>query len=228
MEGTRTPPDPWRLRRWKRTRLGLLLSAIGFLLAWIPLVAAIGALPIAFGSTFLFTGARAVGRRHENAVLIAYLALTVGGVAVGGLVGAFLLQAYHASKSGLALSTLSEPVALMIWGTLPGTVVIGGGFGLQALHLVPRRHRRTLVLTVATLAATAAAATVLSAHEATALPDARVTVASMLDLLTRLSLYRMVEAPSYLLLAILYFVAYWDAGIETAGPAPGSPRGAQS
>src|SRR3990172_1711775 len=86
-------------RRWRRSRTGLVLTAIGLLISWIPIVAAISLFFLSFGSTFLFLGARAAGRTHEVRVVLAFLMLAVGGVVIGVLLGVFLLEAYSAARA---------------------------------------------------------------------------------------------------------------------------------
>ncbi|HEV8594352.1 MAG TPA: hypothetical protein VGR51_02365, partial [Thermoplasmata archaeon] len=140
-----------RVRSWRRTRRGLVLTAVGLLLSWIPFVAAIAAIFLSLGSTFLFLGARAVHRRHEVAVVLAFLLLTIGGVIVGILVGAFLLQGYEAAVQGHPLRDLRDPASLLIWASLPATAFVIAGFALQVVHLIPPRRRLALVLVSAFL-----------------------------------------------------------------------------
>lgn len=212
--------DAWRARRWRRTRLGLGLTALGLLLAWIPFVSVLAALFLSFGSTFFFLGARAVGRRHETLVALAFLALAIGGVVITLLVGAFLLRAYDAARVGQAMVVLREPANLMVWGTLPATVAIAAGFGLQVAALVPRGHHKRLVLLCTVLATTAALATWLSASDVEALGNAPVRTGTMLDFVFRLSAYRIAEAPAYVGLAFLHILVYWDTTPRVFGNAP--------
>jgi len=209
---------PTRPPRWvRRTRWGLLLTALGLLLSWTPFVAALGALFLSLGSTFLFLGARGAGRRHEVAVVLAFFLIAIGGVAIGFLLGAFLLQAYDAANGGRALSTLRDAAGLLIWATLPATFVITAGFGLQIALLLPRRRQAVLVAFCLALASSAALATWLSAPEIATLGVGRVRASTITDFILRLSLYRMVEAPAYVGLGILYLAAYADA-VLTVGP----------
>ena len=219
-----------RERWWRRTRLGLLLTGVGLLVGWIPIVAAVAALFLALGSTFLFLGAKAAGRRHEVLVVLSYLVMTVGGVLVAMFVGSFLLQAYDGAKRGLPLASLEEPALLMIWWTLPASVAIAAGFVLQVLLLLPRRQQRLMILLSLVLVVTATSATVLGAAEVASLGPQPVTASTIFDFLIRLSLYRMLEAPAYIGLAVLYFLGYWDAGLtlpRESVPAP-SPAEGQS
>jgi len=198
-------------RWWRRTRIGLALSAIGLLVSWIPIVAVFGAFFLSFGSTFLFLGAKAAGRRHEVAVVVAFLALAIGGVIVGVLVSAFSLEALEAARQGLPMRSLQEPANLMLWATLPASFALAAGFGLQVVYLIPRRSRTLLLLLSISLILTAIATTWLAAPEVTALNEAPVRGATYADFMIRISVYRMIEAPAYVGLAILYLASYWNA-----------------
>jgi hypothetical protein len=200
-----------------------VLTAVGLLLSWIPFVAAIAAIFLSLGSTFLFLGARAVHRRHEVAVVLAFLLLTIGGVIVGILVGAFLLQGYEAAVQGHPLRDLRDPASLLIWASLPATAFVIAGFALQVVHLIPPRRRLALVLVSAFLFAAATAATVLSDPELASLDDRLARGALIADFLLRISLYRMIEAPAYVGLAILYLEAYWENALRAEGGPAAAP-----
>lgn len=192
-------------------------------MSWIPIVAAVAALFLSFGSTYLFLGAKAAGRRHEVAVVVAFLVLTIGGVILAILVGSFLLQAYNAAQEGLPLSDLRDPAFLLVWASLPATVLVAAGFAVQVVLLVPSRQRRFLWIATAGLVAAAVLATWLADPELAAL-DARLTRGALVvDFVLRVSLYRMLEAPAYVALAILYLTTYWEAVPRPEGrgaPAP--------
>ncbi|HYS72043.1 MAG TPA: hypothetical protein VEM95_06435 [Thermoplasmata archaeon] len=202
----------------RRTRRGLLLTALGLMLSWIPFVSAVGALLLSLGSTFLFLGARGAGRRHEIAVVLAFLVLAIGGVAIGFLLGTFLLQAYDAAFAGRPFSTLRDAASLLVWATLPATVAVASGFGLQVVALLPPRRQRVLLGLCALLVASAVAATWLSDPEVAALGPVRVTYGSVSEFLLRLSLYRMVEAPAYIGLGLLYLATYLDTSLAGRFP----------
>jgi len=187
------------------------------------LVAAVAALFLSLGSTFLFLGARAAGRRHEVSVVLAFALLTAGGVIIGVAVGSFLLQSYDAAREGLPLRDLRDTASLLIWGTLPGTALIVAGFALQVFHLLPHRERLILVLLSVFLIAAAVGATVLADPELAALDDRFTRGALIADFLLRVSLYRLLEAPSYIGLAILYLTAYWEIDPHAERPARTAP-----
>ena len=207
---------------WRRTRRGLLLTAIGLLISWIPFVAVVSVFFLSFGSTFLFLGARAAGRKHEVCVVLAFLMLAVGGVVIGILLGAFLLEAYGAARAGLPLSTIRDIAGLVVWGTLPATFVISAAFASQVVTLLPRRQAFTLLGLCGLLAATATLATWFSGSEVVALGAVPIRTATVADFLFRISVYRLVEAPAYVGLAILHVMAYWELS------APGGTAGASA
>ena len=209
-----------RERLWRRTRLGLLLSAVGLLVSWIPIVAVLGAIFLSVGSTFLFLGARAAGRKHEVAVVVAYLVLTVAGAIIGVLLSAFLLQAYDASQRGLPLSDLRGTAALMLWASLPASFALTAGLVLQVAFLVPRERWRLMSVLAAALGVTATAATWLANADVAALGFAPVRASAIADFLIRVSVYRILEAPAYVGLALLYFTEHWRAAAPILTPSP--------
>jgi len=209
------PSLPWASNKWwRRTRWGLLLTAVGLLLAWIPYVSAIAVLFLSLGSTFLFLGARGAGRRHEVFVVLAFLLLALGGVLVGIFVSAFLLEAYDAGQTGRSLAVLQDAARLLIWGTLPATFCIAGGFALQVASLLPGRQRWLLLGLCLLLAATASIATVFSDPEVLTLGPTPVRLGPVADFLTRLSFYRMLEAPAYVGLGVLYLTTHEAVGVR--------------
>jgi len=210
---TATPGSPAAaaaraMRSWRRTRTGLLLSGLGLALLWIPWVLSLGALFLSLGSTFLFLGARAAGRRHFHAVLVAFLALAAGGVLIGAVLAAFVLEAMDAAYRNLRMEDLRPIAGVLVWGTLPGTLAIAAAVALQVQFLLPRRRRWFPTGLLILLALTAGAATWLSGGELEGLGPALVRMDPVLDLMNRLSLYRALEAPAYVGFAALYVSLY--------------------
>jgi len=199
-------------RRWRRTRAGLLLTSIGLFVLWLPLVAALGALFLSFGSTFLFLGGRAAGRRHEVSVAVAFLLLSIGGVLTGVFFLAFLLEASYGAARGYPMAILEEPARRLLWDTVPGTLALAAGIAVQVHMLVPGDQRRRLYVLAGVLAVTALAATWLAEPELASLDDRPVRAGSVLDFLLRLSAYRLLEAPAYLGLAAIHLRVYANEG----------------
>ena len=213
----RTPTPPvdtalWygaqrRNTRWRRTRNGLLITAVGLLLVWLPWLSIIGALLISLGSSLLFLGARAAGRPHQVAVTFSFLAFAVGAIIIVFLLGAFLLRAFQiAGRQPMA--ALQEDASTLQWGSLPGTAAIALGLALQVNFLLARRERGVLYGLTVLLIVTAYVATALAQPEIQALDATVVRTGPVLDFLSRLSLYRIVEAPAYLGLAVVYLFAH--------------------
>ena len=178
---------------------------------------------ISLGSTLLFLGARASGRPHRVAVALAFLAFTIGAVIIVFLFGAFLLHAYQiAGREPMA--TLREDASVLQWGSLPGTVAIAVGLALQVNYLLPLRDRAVLYGLTTLLVITAYVATSLAEPELATLGALRVRTGPVLDFLSRLSVYRIVEAPAYLGLAFVYLFAHRGTlshvvrGLSTAVP----------
>jgi hypothetical protein len=195
-------------RRWRRTRTGLLLTSIGLFVLWLPLVAALGAFFLSFGSTFFFLGARAAGRRHEVSVAVAFLLLSIGGVLTGVFFGAFLLEASYGVSRGYSMALLEEPARRLLWDTVPGTLALAAGIAVQVHVLVPREQRRWLYALAGVLVITAIAATWLAEPELAVLDSRPIRGGSILEFLLRLSAYRLLEAPAYLGLAAIHLRVY--------------------
>ena len=210
-------------RQWRRTRAGLLLTSIGLIVLWLPLVAALGAFFLSFGSTFLFLGGRSAGRRHEVSVAVAFLLLSIGGVITGVFFLAFLLEASYAAAHGYPLGILAEPARHLLWDTVPGTLALAAGIAVQIHMLVPDAQRRRLYLLAALLAGTALAATWLAEPELAFLDARPVRAGLVLDFLLRLSAYRLLEAPAYLGLAAIHLRAYSREELPVSAPSVAVP-----
>jgi len=191
---------------WRRTRAGLLVTAIGLGLVWVPWISIVGALFISVGSSLLFLGARSWGRPHQVAVGVAFLAFAIGAIVIMFLLGAFLLRAYQIAGRE-PMSALREDAWTLQWGSLPGTAAIALGLVLQVNFLLARRDRGILYGLAALLVATAYVATALAEPEILALGATVVRTGPVLDFLSRLSVYRIVEAPAYLGLLVVYLAA---------------------
>lgn len=210
-----------RVARWRRrTRTGLILSAVGLLILWVPWVSAAGALLVSLGSTFLFMGARAHGRAHHLAVVLAFLALGVGGVLIATLFGAFLLDAADAARRALTMGSLFDTASLLLWGTIPGTLTVIVGLVLQVHYLLAPRQRGWLFAAAMFLALSVLAATVFALPALDTLGDVRVRTGPVIEFLGSLSAYRIVEAPAYVGLAIVYLLAHRGTVPSVGGPRP--------
>lgn len=212
------PPPFIRSRRWRRTRTGLLLTSIGLFVIWMPLVAALGAIFMSFGSTFFYLGSRAAGRRHEVSVAVSFLLLSVGGILTGVYFLAFLLESWYGAFHGLPMRALEEPARRLLWETIPGTLAIAAGIAVQVHMLVPAPVRRRLYVLAALVAATALVATWLAEPELTLLDDRPIRAGLVVEFLLRLSVYRVIEAPAYLGLAVIHLRTFSSPG--GAGPLP--------
>ena len=194
-------------KRWRRTRVGLLITALGLILVWLPWLSIIGALLISLGSSLLFLGARAGSRPHQVAVTLSFLAFAVGAIVIVFLLGAFLLRAFQIAGRA-PMAALQADASMLQWGSLPGTAAIALGLALQVNFLLALRERVVLYGLAVLLIVTAYGATALAEPEIAALDATIVRTGPVLDFLSRLSLYRIVEAPAYLGLAVVYLFAH--------------------
>lgn len=106
------------------------------------------------------------------------------------------------------MAALREEASILQWGSLPGTAAIALGLALQANFLLPLRERWVLYGLTIVLIVTAYVATALAEPELATLNTLTVRTGLVLDFLSRLSVYRIVEAPAYLGLAVVYLIAH--------------------
>jgi hypothetical protein len=160
------------------------------------------------------------------AVGLAFLAFAIGAIVIVFLLGAFLLRAFQIAGRETMMA-LRPDASLLQWGSLPGTAAIALGLALQVNFLLAPRERVVLYGLTALLVATAYVATALAEPELAALDGTPVGTSAVFDFLGRLSLYRIVEAPAYLGLAVVYLFAYRStlphAVREGSAPTPSAP-----
>ncbi len=187
------------------------------MLLWVPWASLGAFLALSVGSTVLFLGARGLGGLHRIAVTVAFVAFLVGGIAIAALFGAFLYDAYVAAYLLRPMATIADTASLVVWGTLPATIAVAAGIALQVTYLLPAGRRVLPWALVAVLIATAVIATLLAAGELAAFGAAPVRRDTVIDFLWRFSLYRIVEAPPYVGLGVMYLIARSSA---TVPPTP--------
>lgn len=211
-------------RWWRRTRIGLLLSAVGLLVLWAPYASIAGALFLSLGSSFMFLGARAPGSSHRLAVVASLLTFAFGGAVIVTMFAAFALAAYNAARGGVAMSSLRDATRLLLWGSVPGTLLVVAAIALQVNRLLSPRLRSVLFGLAALLAVSVIAATWLAEPELQTLGALPVRTGPVLDFLGRLSLYRLLEAPAYVCLGLLYLAAHRATGSSLQGYRRPFPR----
>ena len=114
-----------RTKQVDRTKTGLLLLAVGFLIGWIPLVGPIGALLSFIGAILVILGRQAFGARHSNFVILSVILYITSIVLVGAFIIWFAIATFQMFSRGNA-----RPLLSVFWPFL------GGVIGASALGAV--------------------------------------------------------------------------------------------
>jgi len=131
------PPAPYpaydyaaaeRQKRIDRTRTGVLLIAIGFILNWVPYIGILGSLLILIGAILGIIGRKAFGQRHSQFVVVAIVVFFVGIIAAGALGAIFAFQLFLATSvsdlAGAAAAVRNFVIALIVGAAISGIASI--------------------------------------------------------------------------------------------------------
>ena len=119
-----------RQKQVDRTKTGLLLLAVAFLIGWIPLIQIIGLILAVIGAILVILGRKAFGARHPTFVVVSVLLYVVSLVLTGIFVAWFLLATFQASTG--------NPRALVsaFWPFLGGVIGAGALAGVAEVLFV--------------------------------------------------------------------------------------------
>jgi len=205
-----------------RTRAGLAWTMWAHLFLGFPTIALFGGLLYSVGSWLLYRDRRRFGPGHDRSVRLAFVLLWIAFFLYAGSFGALLYIGNEAFLDGRRLPELTGLMLNYTVATTVPTVLVVCASGLQIQHLAPKGSR-AIWYALALLLALIAAATALSYVDiAPGLPDARIGIATVSGVLNRISLWRSLEAPGFLLFAYLYRRALKDRkaspAVESAVP----------
>ena len=206
----------------RRTRWGLLASLWACVLLWIPTVSLFGGLLLSAGSYFLHKDRARFGHRHALSTRAAFALLWVAFLLYAVAFGALLWYGNEAYLGHVRLDGIRGLLLAFVLVTTVPTVLLAVSLALQVKELLPGR-RVTVWLASALLIALVVGATVMAYLEiATGLPDAPIRIATVLGVLNRVALWRMVEAPGFFAFAWLYRSALRTTaagqGVAVTGP----------
>ncbi len=128
-------PSAWDAERRKqidRTKTGLLLLLIGSLIAWIPLIGALGSLLILIGAILVIIGRKAFGRVHARSVMTA-LGLFILGVIGAIVLGVIFAISLISSISGQDPRTVATAFGNALNTLLIGTIIVGAISGIGSV-----------------------------------------------------------------------------------------------
>jgi len=106
-----------RVKQVDRTKTGLLLLAVGFLIGWVPVIGAVGALLSLIGAILVILGRKAFGDRHSNFVLVSVILYIAALVLTGVFVAWFFVVTFQAFSQGSPRPFLSA-----FWPFLGGVI----------------------------------------------------------------------------------------------------------
>jgi len=218
-----TPPAAPRQVLWGvRTKRGLLLTAVSLVLFWIPGLGPVAGLFLSVGSTMMFWDRHAFPPAHRSAMNVAFALFWVAAALYTILFLVFVGTAYYAWLGIGRMNELLPAVVLFVWDSTAPTLLVVVALLLQIARLLPARKRR--LLWVAGILATGliVLATVIAYLDVSAgIGTEFVRMSSVLGVLNRISIARMVEGPGFTMLAYLYYVA--RAGVVPKSAAEGAP-----
>jgi len=192
---------------------------VSLVLLWVPNVTILGAALLSIGSTLMFWDRHPFPPAHRRAVRVAYLLFWVSAGAYAVIFAVFVSTAYGAWLSSRRLDDLRPAIELFVWLSTVPTELLVAAVALQIRHLLPPTVRRQVPWAALTLGGLVGLATLLAYWDVAAgLGSEFVRMSSVLGILNRISVARLVEGPGFAWLAYLYYRAH-GAIVPKAAPA---------
>lgn len=211
------PPPPPRPRGF-RARRGLLLSLAALVVLWIPMISIVGALLLSLGSTLIYWDRGEFGRPHRSSVVRAYALFWLAAAVYTVVFLAFVSAAYSAWLNGRTLPSIQSATISFVWDSTVATELVVAAVVLQVWNLLPPKLRRQALAAGVALGLLVLLATVLAHLDVAAgLGPELVRMSTVLGVLNRISVARLVEGPGFVWLAFLYYRARGNA---VPAPAP--------
>ncbi len=221
------PPAPARVVWGARTKRGIALTLIALVLLWIPNVTILGAVFLSVGSILIFWDRHAFPPVHRRAVAVAYLLFWVAAAGYVIAFVAFVSTAYTGWLNRGMLNDLLPMTVLFIWISTVPTELLVVAIALQVQNLLPPGLRKQVPWAVLALGGLVVLATLLAFWDvAPGLGSEPIRMSSVLGILNRVSIARLVEGPGFAWVAYLYYRAYGTVVPKTskAGePTPSIP-----
>jgi len=129
-------PSAWESDRQKqigRTKTGLLLLLIGFLMGWLPRIGIIGGLLILVGAILVILGRKAFGSTHARNVMISLLLVIIGIIGSIVLVAAFALTLFSAIGPNSNPQQLGAAFSSAFNNLLIGAIILSAISGLGSV-----------------------------------------------------------------------------------------------
>ena len=221
-----------RQKQVDRTKTGLLLLAVSFLISWIPLVLVIGVILAVIGAILVILGRKAFGPRHASSVVISVLLYVVSIVLAAIFFAWFFVASYEATNGNLRALL---PVFWPFIGGVIGSGVLAGVAQVLFVHDLEKPIGRYLLYAAFVTAVVVPIVTALalaSTFNAILADIANGTITNPNDprlapLYDAESTLALVDAIPSVLFGVVYFLAWQRIerreipAMPIAAPAPG-------
>ena len=195
-----------RKKRIDRTRTGVLLIAIGFVLNWVPYTWLPGSVLILVGAILGILGRKAFGERHSQFVVVAIIVFFIGIIAAGALAAIFTFQFLVAVSLGNLASAGAAVRNFVI--ALIAAAAISGIASVLFVHELENKTGKYLLYAgyaAGVIAPGIVAALAISQIESMVASGSASGLESLFGELTTLGL---LSGVSSILFAGAYFIAY--------------------
>ena len=212
-------------KRVGRTKLGVLLLTIGFLIFWIPVVNLVSYILFLIGGILVILGRKAFGGRHNTFAIISLILVIVAIAAFIVLAGWFALQVYVAAGQRNVAAAIDA-----IRGFVIGSVVVTAIFGIPVVlfvHEIENRTGKYLLYVGYTLSIAVAVITLVPIQNALNALGSGATSSDVDGVLGQLSTLGLLDGVPDIVFAGAYYIAYSRISRgevpKPVGPAPPAP-----
>ena len=217
------PPEPVRAIPGVRTRRGLTLTILSLLLLWIPSASIIAGALLSVGSTLMFWDRHPFPPAHRSAMRLAYVLFWVAAALYAFVFARFVWSAYDAWQVGAGLDTIRPATELFIWLSTIPTEFLVAAIALQIRFLLPPKSRWQVRWAAVALGGLVLLATVIAYLDVVPILGPEIVrMSSVLGILNRISLARLVEGAGFVWFAYLYYRAHGNI-VPKAAPVAGPP-----
>ncbi len=230
-------PSAWEAERQKqigRTKTGLLLLLVGFLIGWLPIIGLLGGILILVGAILVILGRKAFGAMHARNVILSLVLFFVGiiGAIALGVVFAFSLI----SSVGQNPQDFGRAFAAAFNNLLIGAIVLGAISGLASVLFTYALQNQTGKMLlwagyaaniIIAIAIFAIVGPLITAAVSQATSGSTVNMAPLAALQAQQSSYNLLNAIPSLLFAGACYLA-WNRVNRSEIPPPAVPPGMPS
>ncbi len=186
-----------------------MLTLVSLVLLWIPNVTIFGAIFLSIGSTLIFWDRHPFPPTHRRAVAVAYVLFWVAAAGYVIAFAAFVSTAYVEWLNRGRLDDLLPMTVLFVWISTVPTEFLVVAIALQVRNLLPPGLRWQVPWAATALGGLVLLATLIAYWDVSpGLGSEFVRMSSVLGILDRISIARLVEGPGFAWVAYLYYRAH--------------------